>query len=275
VGPDLDVLTASLLRIQHDDDEWAMGVMVVDGTIITAAHVLPRIPKPGDDQVFASIRSFSDDAVQATALVTNVDPCTDIAVLGCPDDQLADEYKPLLKGMHLASVRLAGQSVEPLHVHIPTHDGAWLAGTTSISNDDQVFLRVELDDDARVEGGTSGAPVFDDAGRVVAVVSRAPDDRAEVDVVRLFAIDILCCPRCQGRLTVLAAINDPGVAQKILRHLGLPTVGPWCAPARAPPELELDLDGDTDLDPDAGFEVDAEPDDGFDPDVDVDPEFDD
>jgi len=92
---------------------------------------------------------------------------------------------------------------------------------------------------------------------------------------RVFQIDILQCPRCQGRLTVLAAINDPSVAQKILRHLGLPTDGPRCAPARAPPELELDLDGDTDLDlhPEAGFEGDFEPDDGFDPDADVEPDF--
>jgi hypothetical protein len=88
---------------------------------------------------------------------------------------------------------------------------------------------------------------------------------------RVFAIDVLRCARCQGRMTVLAAINDPGVAQKILRHLGLPTDGPRCAPARAPPDLELDFDDD--LEPDGGFAHDVEPDDGFDPDVDVDPDF--
>jgi hypothetical protein len=88
---------------------------------------------------------------------------------------------------------------------------------------------------------------------------------------RVFAIDVLRCARCQGWMTVLAAINDPGVAQKILRHLGLPTDGPRCAPARAPPDLELDFDDD--LEPDAGFAHDVEPDDGFDPDVDVDPDF--
>jgi hypothetical protein len=91
---------------------------------------------------------------------------------------------------------------------------------------------------------------------------------------RVYQIDVLRCPRCTGRMTVLAAINDHGVAQKILCHLGLPTDGPRCAPARAPPELELDFDGD-DLDPETGFEGDVEPDDGFDPDVDIDPEFND
>ena len=65
-------------------------------------------------------------------------------------------------------------------------------------------------------------------------------------------------------MKVLAAINDPGIAQKILRHLGLPTDGPRCAPARAPPELELDLVADDGSDPDISDEA---ADDGFDPDI--------
>jgi hypothetical protein len=52
-------------------------------------------------------------------------------------------------------------------------------------------------------------------------------------------VDVLRCPLCDGRLVVLAAISDPPVVAKILRHLGLPTEGPCCAPARAPPEHEL------------------------------------
>ena len=72
-------------------------------------------------------------------------------------------------------------------------------------------------------------------------------------------------------MRVLAAINDPGVAQKILRHLGLPTEGPRCAPARAPPEMELDFDGNADFEADAD---DGDPDDGFDPDADLAPDFD-
>jgi len=66
---------------------------------------------------------------------------------------------------------------------------------------------------------------------------------------RAFQIDVLRCPRCEGRMKVLAAINDPEVAQKILRHLGLPAEPPSCAPARAPPELELFDDADFEADP--------------------------
>jgi hypothetical protein len=49
--------------------------------------------------------------------------------------------------------------------------------------------------------------------------------------------------------------------QKILRHLGLPTEGPRCAPARGPPEPEFDFDIDQDTEPwgdDDGLELDVE-----------------
>ena len=48
-------------------------------------------------------------------------------------------------------------------------------------------------------------------------------------------------------MTVLAAINDPLVAQKTLRYLGLPADAPQCAPARAPPHLEIDFSVDDDF----------------------------
>ncbi len=44
---------------------------------------------------------------------------------------------------------------------------------------------------------------------------------------RVFDIDIEQCPHCGGPLTIIAAIVDPIVIAKILKHLGLS--------ARAPP----------------------------------------
>ena len=48
----------------------------------------------------------------------------------------------------------------------------------------------------------------------------------------VFAIDLTTCPQCGGPLTILAAIEDPSVINKILTHLGLPTRAPPKAPAR-------------------------------------------
>ncbi len=36
-----------------------------------------------------------------------------------------------------------------------------------------------------------------------------------------FDLHVLSCPRCGGRMTVLATIDDPAVIQRILTHLGL------------------------------------------------------
>jgi hypothetical protein len=52
---------------------------------------------------------------------------------------------------------------------------------------------------------------------------------------RVFNIDVETCSLCQGRMKIIAAIEDPPVIKKILEHLGLPSrrALPW--PARGPP----------------------------------------
>ena len=52
---------------------------------------------------------------------------------------------------------------------------------------------------------------------------------------RTFGFDVLACPRCGGRLRLIALIEEAAVIDRILRHLGLPTELPVPRPARAPP----------------------------------------
>ncbi len=54
-------------------------------------------------------------------------------------------------------------------------------------------------------------------------------------------IDVLDCPRCGGRLRLLAPIEHARIVERILRHLGLPTDRPEPRPARAPPQHVDDL----------------------------------
>jgi len=54
-------------------------------------------------------------------------------------------------------------------------------------------------------------------------------------MARVFALDVLECPRCGSRMRILAAIEDPVVARKILDSLGLPSRPPPVAPARRNP----------------------------------------
>jgi hypothetical protein len=39
---------------------------------------------------------------------------------------------------------------------------------------------------------------------------------------RAFHLDVLRCPRCAGRMQLIATIEDPAIIQRILAHLGLP-----------------------------------------------------
>ena len=54
---------------------------------------------------------------------------------------------------------------------------------------------------------------------------------------RAFDLDVLCCPRCAGRMELIAHIDDPSVIHRILGHLGLPGArdGPEPAVAVSPP----------------------------------------
>jgi hypothetical protein len=49
---------------------------------------------------------------------------------------------------------------------------------------------------------------------------------------RVFEVDALCCPRCGGRMRVLAAITEAHVARRIMACLNLPTRAPPLARSR-------------------------------------------
>ena len=54
-------------------------------------------------------------------------------------------------------------------------------------------------------------------------------------------LDVLDCPRCGDRMRLVAAIEDPAVAARILEHLGLPArPPPRGRPWKPQPELALE-----------------------------------
>jgi hypothetical protein len=60
---------------------------------------------------------------------------------------------------------------------------------------------------------------------------------------RVFAVDVLECPRCEGRMKILAAIHPPDTTRAILECVGLPACPPPIRPARADPDEEERLPG--------------------------------
>jgi hypothetical protein len=57
---------------------------------------------------------------------------------------------------------------------------------------------------------------------------------------RSFEVDVLQCPRCQGRLRVLAVITEREPVQRILAHLGVPAEAPPLVRARDPTDDDVD-----------------------------------
>jgi uncharacterized protein YbaR (Trm112 family) len=52
---------------------------------------------------------------------------------------------------------------------------------------------------------------------------------------RTFAVDVLACPRCQGRLKLLAMDTDPASIARYLAAVGEATEVPRRSPSRGPP----------------------------------------
>ena len=79
----------------------------------------------------------------------------------------------------------------------------------------------------REAGDASAAPTESAGGR----------NRAWATLMqRTFGLDVLACPRCGGRLRLIALIEQRAVIGRVLGHLGLPTELPVPRPARPPPE---------------------------------------
>ncbi|MFH1810123.1 MAG: transposase [Pseudomonadota bacterium] len=58
---------------------------------------------------------------------------------------------------------------------------------------------------------------------------------------RVFRSEVDKC-KCGGRLKLLAFVTDLAQARRYLEHVGLPSEVPAIAPARAPPQADLDFD---------------------------------
>jgi hypothetical protein len=54
-------------------------------------------------------------------------------------------------------------------------------------------------------------------------------------LARTFAVDVLACPKCHGRMRLLALVQEPANVARILAAMGEPTELPRRSPPRGPP----------------------------------------
>ncbi|MBW1668186.1 MAG: transposase, partial [Deltaproteobacteria bacterium] len=81
-------------------------------------------------------------------------------------------------------------------------------------------------------------------------------------IQKIYEVDPLTCPKCNGAMRILAFIEDQEVIRKILHHLGLWKRTPRAPPPPLPPDIALDTSlsqvptWEDDLNQDPGFPID-------------------
>lgn len=158
------------------------GVIVQGGLILTAAHC-----------VEASIEgemALGDFFLQEVecgghAIVTQVlavEPVSDIAVLGMPDDQSfykeANDYEKVLNLIEPIELRFNDiEQFREIPAMIFTHRKTWLQANVQKCNESTPLLFVT---GADIEQGTSGGPVIDKEGLLLGIVSTCGGPKSEI-----------------------------------------------------------------------------------------------
>jgi hypothetical protein len=95
-------------------------------------------------------------------------------------------------------------------------------------------------DDLPEPGRHNGAAQEPDAGPCAHLErGRGARRRWAQLLARVYEVDPLQCPACDGPMRILAFLTDPTVVRPILRHMRIPEHPPPVSPARAPPQTDL------------------------------------
>jgi hypothetical protein len=139
-----------------------------------------------------------------------------------PNGQRAMECDPVDFVGKLAAL------IPPPRKHLTRYHGVFAPNHAWTS---QIVPKAPVDT-AVSSGASADASTDASAESVPATELARPLDWATL-LLRVFAIDVLECPRCEGRMRVPAFITDPDAVERILEHLDLPTAPPRSS--RGPP----------------------------------------
>lgn len=152
------------------------GVLVPGGYILTAAHCVNWSIKGGmvlGDFCLHRIQTADGELLDVTPYA--VEPVNDIAALGALDDQAApqkadafEEFCESTPPVPVCTDEYAFGEYFPVHIY--THKGEWIAGQAARFGS-FVTGSLFVEPDSSIEGGTSGSPVVNDRGQLVAIVS--------------------------------------------------------------------------------------------------------
>ncbi len=251
VGATVQILMTATIGGQEQAYGWGSGTIIsTDGLILTNAHVaMPSAPGRGiyewdptpvtdpEDLVIAIIESEDRPAVPTyRATVLAADGYLDAAVIRI--DRALDGRPLAAASLRLPSVPL-GDS-EALHVGDPlTIVGFPGIGGDTISlssgrasgflGDDRIGPRAWIKTDAVVSSGNSGGLAANDAGQLVGIPTRGPDDAGAYSLLRPIALvaPIIDAART-GRGTVDSPYLVPATGRERLQLDAWTTNGQAC-----------------------------------------------
>jgi len=141
--------------------------------VVTAAHCLPRLPWTHSPMSYIDgtyrdlLGSLNGNETNVSAECLFADPVADIAVLGCPDQQMlyeeASAYDSLTEGVSFLPI---GKPKSGLG-WVLSLDGRWIRSRLELfSGLPGVSLSIDP-----TEAGMSGSPILNDIGQAIGVVS--------------------------------------------------------------------------------------------------------
>ncbi len=160
-------------------DRSGQGVLVPGGLVLTAAHCIAfettgGMALTGGDEYLERVKPRTGGAIRLR--VVAVEPVADIAVLGAPDGQILHADASAFESFVAATtpVSLSADDFESetgVEVHVLTGDRAWVPGRAKRHGfgppDGVAWIYAA----SRIERGTSGGPVVNEAGELVGLVS--------------------------------------------------------------------------------------------------------
>jgi hypothetical protein len=146
--------------------------------VVTAAHCLPHLPPAHayplpQERIYKDLlRSLDGSKSKVWSVCLFADPVADIAVLGCPDEQLLDEEANAYHALTDDVPTLAIAKAQSGRGWLLALDGvSWIPTTIRLVSD--MYGTSLLIDPP--EAGMSGSPILNYAGRAVGIVAVGPD----------------------------------------------------------------------------------------------------
>jgi Trypsin-like peptidase domain len=175
LSPDTQRLVTDATVALSNERRRSQGVLIGGHLIATAAHCL-NWSGTGmmvlGERFIENVRTKHGHHLKASPVA--VDPVSDVAVLGCLDEQeFPEEAKQFEQFCEATTPLSLGQRdyglFQKTPVYVLSHNKGWVTGQAMQCRSTAHQLAVEMDDS--IEGGTSGGPIVDHSGTLLGIVS--------------------------------------------------------------------------------------------------------